>query len=305
MRKLMLYTVSTIVTVGIVGSLAAFRPRATAITVTKRPGDDTVVVNQADGARLKAMVLDQYDRTLGADTTIRYERIGGDSIEVSPDGKIGCEKRRDVVMRAQFATLTKQFVVRCRPVTWVEAASWIELMVGDSSRPLAFVAHGPDGGVVTELRGTVAIENGAIARLEGTSVRATHTGSTIANIDVGNAHTGIPIGVYESVTTFVNRPVKPMMGMHVALARGDTVEVPVPKAAFWVTYYSSDHGAPPTIELRGNGSCTTGTGIRIRRVEDGTYAKYCNTGEGVKMMIAHGGVGADIVRGLVTVRIVW
>ncbi len=305
-QRIGVYATSVIAMGGIAAALVAFRPRPTALAVTTRAGDDTMVVNQVHGARLRAMVLDQYGRQLRSDTSVRYQRIGGDSISVSSSGSVGCEKHSDVVVRAEFETLAKQFVLRCRPVAWIEAPSWIELVLGDSTRDLAFVAHGPDGRVVTELRGTLRVENGAIVGVEGTTVRAKRFGMTFANIEVGDAKTAIPIGVYEPVKSFVNQPPKQMMGMRVALARGDTIEVPVPKAAFWVTYYSSDRGAPPpTIELRGNGACSTGNGIRIRRVEEDTYSKYCNTGNDVRMMIAHGAAGADTVRGLVAVRIMW
>jgi orotidine-5'-phosphate decarboxylase len=40
-------------------------------------------------------------------------------------------------------------------------------------------------------------------------------------------------------------------------------------------------------------------------VEDGSYAKYCNAGHGVQMVIAHGTAGADTVRGFVAVRLMW
>jgi hypothetical protein len=275
--------------------------------MTARAGDDTLVINQVDGSRLSVIVFDQYGRMLRTDTTARYERVGGDSITVAGNGHLDCERRRDdVVVRATLEKLTKQFVLRCRPVKWIETPSWVELMVGDSARDLAFTARDPDGRVVTELRGTLRVENSDIVDLAGTTLRAKHSGMTFVKIEVGNARAGIPVGVYEPVTSFVQTPPKPMMGMRVALTRGDTITVPVPKAVFWVTYYANDPAVPPpTIELRGDGSCTTGNGIRVRRVEDGTYAKYCTAGNGVQMLIAHGAAGADTVRGFIAVRLMW
>lgn len=82
--------------------------------------------------------------------------------------------------------------------------------------------------------------------------------------------------------------------------------MPLPKAALWVTYFSKHHEvAPPTIELVGEGSCTTGNGLQARRIEEGEYAKYCLTGRGTRMMIAHGNTGADTINGVVAVRIMW
>ncbi|HEY4307561.1 MAG TPA: hypothetical protein VGM82_24010 [Gemmatimonadaceae bacterium] len=305
-KRVVWYSVSASVLAvgGIIASLAAFRPRPTQLTVTTRVGDDTVVVNQSHGARLNAMVLDQYGRRLRFDTTIHYERVGGDSVGVAANGLVGCKTHGNIIVRAEFKTLSKQFAVHCRPVSWIEVPTWVDLVVEDSTRDLALVAHGPDGRVVTELRGTLGVENSEIAGLEGTTIRPKRFGTTFANIEVGDAKKSIPLVVYEPVTSFVNDPPKSMMAIHVKLARGDTIEVPVPKATFWVTYFSKEPGvAPPTIELRGDGSCTTGDGIRMRRMEDGQYAKYCLTGNGVRMMIAHGTEGADTVRGVVAVRI--
>jgi hypothetical protein len=306
-RRIVRYAAGAVGVIGVAGSLAAFRPRASAIIVTKRQGDDTLVINQVNGTRLAVTVLDQYGRPLNAATTTRYERIDGDMMTVSANGDLNCEHRRDdVVIRATHEKISKRFVVRCRPVEWIEAPSWVELMVGDSARDLAFTARGPDGRVVTELRGAMRIENSAIVAMTGTSLRAKQPGFTFVTIEIGNARTGLPVGVYEPVKSFDNTPTKPMMGMRIAQARGDTLEVPVPKAAFWITYYSNDPAVPPpTIELRGPGACATGDGLRVRRVEAGTYGKYCNAGAGAKMMIAHGATGADTVRGFVAVRLMW
>jgi len=113
--------------------------------------------------------------------------------------------------------------------------------------------------------------------------------------------------VYQLVSSFIDtRPNERLLAMHVALARGDTVELPLPKAAFWITYFSPNPlAAPPTIEIRGNGSCTTGDGVRIHRVEEREYTKYCLTNRGATLMIAHGATGADLVKGTVAIRLVW
>jgi hypothetical protein len=73
-----------------------------------------------------------------------------------------------------------------------------------------------------------------------------------------------------------------------------------------VTYFTRDRSrVPPTIELKGDGSCTTGDGLHMRRIQDGEYAKYCHTGNGARMMIAHGATGAARVNGVVAIRLMW
>jgi len=82
-------------------------------------------------AQVFASVVDQYGRRLHSDTALRYRRIEGDSIDVSATGHVACEKNQDAVVQAVFNTLVKTFILRCRPVAFIEAPSWINLVVGD------------------------------------------------------------------------------------------------------------------------------------------------------------------------------
>jgi hypothetical protein len=94
--------------------------------------------------------------------------------------------------------------------------------------------------------------------------------------------------------------------MPVSRARGDTILVPFAQGGVLVTYISRQESvAPPTIELVGDGLCTTGDGVRQRRIEPGEYAKYCHTGDAARMMIVHGLDGAASINGVVAIRLMW
>ncbi|MEO6877572.1 MAG: hypothetical protein ABI205_03760 [Gemmatimonadaceae bacterium] len=308
-KKHIVYALAGLAAIAIAAgaSFVVLRPRPTRLSVTPRAGDDTVVVNQSHPTRLRASVLDQYGRPLRSDTAVRYRRIAGDPIMLSPGGELQCNNRSDAVARATFDGLVQNFVLRCRPVTWIEAPTWLDLIVGDSTRDLSFVAHGPDGRAVTELRGAVTVPDGSIVAAEGTTIRPKRSGMTVANVEIGNARAQIGLMVYQPVTSFAgNPPGVRLMAMRVSVARGDTIVVPLPRAAFWVTYFSKDPDVPPpTIELLGDGSCTTGDGLRRRRIEDGEYAKYCHTGDGARMMIAHGAPSVARISGVVGIRLMW
>src|SRR4051812_8761355 len=97
-RRVLMGAAGVVAVIALAGSVAAFKPRASALVMTPRAGDDTLVINQANGSRLDVIVLDQYGRTLRTDTTARYERIGGDSIAVSADGRLSCARRSDDVV---------------------------------------------------------------------------------------------------------------------------------------------------------------------------------------------------------------
>jgi hypothetical protein len=288
-------------------ALVAFRtvrPRPTQLAASGGVDNDTIVVNTTQPTRLGVYVLDQYGRRLPADTAVQFRLISG-AIDLSATGATTCTRREDAVVHAAFVGLAREFVLHCRPVVSLEALSWIDLVVGGKPRDLTFVAHGPDGAPVTELRGTVTIGNASVAEVVGTAVRAKSPGMTVADIEVGNRTAHIAIQVYQIVTSFVNHPRNErLLAMQVRLGRGDTIVVPLPKAAFWVKYFSTDAGTtPPTIELRGQGSCTTGDGLHVKRVEKDEYAKYCLTYDGATLMIAHGSVGAEVVNGTVAIEL--
>jgi hypothetical protein len=288
-------------------SITAFRPRPATVVLSSHDGSDTLVINQSRRTRLSASVLDQYGRKSSLDTAVRYEQVSGGRLYLSPRGELQCSDRREALVRATLGKLIRQVTVRCRPVQSIEAASWIDLVVGDSVRDLTFIAHAPDGSTETELRGAITVPDGSIVAAKGTTIRAVHAGQTEAIIEIGNVKTSIPIVVYEPVASFTGHSQDSwLMAMRVDLSRGDTIITPVPKAAFWVTYLSKDRSAvPPTIELVGSGSCTTGNGLRSRRVEEGVYAKYCRAETGDRMRIAHGMIGEPRVHGTVALRMMW
>jgi hypothetical protein len=290
--------------VGAIG-VHVLRPKPARL-VTPGPGDaDTVIVNAMRAARLQMSVADQYDRRAPA-VGVHFRRLTG-TVPVSHSGIVTCPLTEDAAVRATLGPLTREFVLRCRPVKWVEAVSSLNLVAGDSARPLHFVARGPDGARVTELRGDVTIEDGRVAQLVGPAVRPIRAGRTVAGVTAGTATANILILVHRLVTTFVGNPRDDdLLAMPVRLARGDTIELPTPKAAFWLTYLPRDpDDAPPTIELRGSGGCSNGDGVRAKRVEVGEYTRYCITGDGATIRLAHGVAGADTVKGTIALQLAW
>jgi hypothetical protein len=298
-------TVSIAVCAAGVAASVALWPRPAQLSVPGAARNDTITVNTTHPTRLRVFVLDQYGRRLPSDTAVRFRLISGASIKLSAPGKTTCTRSEDALVQATFVGLAKDFVLHCRPIVSLEGPSWMDFVVGDSPRDLSFLARGPDGVAVTELRGSVTILDGSIAELIGNTVRPKRPGQTTVIVAIGDKEARISVLVYRSVTSFVNSPPNErLLAMRVRLAQDDTVELPLPKAVFWVKYFSTDRGAaPPTIKLRGNGSCTTGDGIHLQRVEDGEYAKYCFTGDGATMMIAHGEMGAKMVNGTIALDV--
>lgn len=296
------------IAVSLIGVTAGFAlwPRPAQLEAPGAGANDTIVVNSHHLTQLLVSVMDQYGRKRSSDAAVTFRMMSGD-VRVSPTGTLTCTRRENAMVRATLANLSRDFVLHCRPVASLEAPSWMILIAGDSARDLSFVAHGTDGVPVTELRGSVEIGNGSVAQLVGINVRPKEPGKTMALVTVGDMQTGIAVLVHRLVTSFVNHPrSEDLLAMRVRVARGDTIVTPLPKSSFWVRYISADRGAPPpTIELRGNGFCTLGDGIHLKRIEEDEYARYCHADDGTSMMIAHGLVGADTVSGTVAIELSW
>lgn len=296
---------SSIVGIASVASATVLWPRPARL-IAPMGFTDTIVVNSTFPTRLGVSVVDQYGRRFASDTAVRFRLVSG-SIDLSPTGATTCSQRDDAVVQATFTGLVSNFAVHCRPVVSLEAASWMWFVVGDSARHLSFAARGPSGELVTELRGSVTIDDGSVAEIIGTRIRPKKPGRTLATVAIGDRRALVAVLVHRLVASFGDiLPNEDLLAVRVRLARGDTIEMPVPNAAFWVKYYSMDRGThPPTIELRGDGSCTTGDGINAKRVEEDEYAKYCNARSGTTIVIGHGQTGADTVAGTIALELNW
>lgn len=302
-----LATVSIAVCAAAVAASVALWPRPAQLLVSDGAKNGTITVNATQPTRLSVFVIDQYGRRISSDTAIRFRLISGETTKVSATGKATCAQSEDAVVQATFVGLVKDLVLHCRPIVSLEAPSWMDFVAGDSPRELSFVARGADGVAVTELRGSVDILDDSIAELVGNTVHPKRAGQTMVIVTIGNKETMISVNVYRSVTSFVNNPPdERLLAVRVRLAQGDTIALPLPKATFWVKYFPAKSGeAPPTIKLRGSGSCTTGDGIHLQRVIDGEFAKYCFTGNDAAIMIAHGEMGAKMVNGTIALDLDW
>ncbi len=76
---------------------------------------DTIIVNDYGPIPLPVLALDGAGHPL-QQALIRYERTSGADLTVSSAGVVTCGRRGDLGVEAVLGSLSKAFVVRCRPI---------------------------------------------------------------------------------------------------------------------------------------------------------------------------------------------
>jgi hypothetical protein len=71
------------------------------------------------------------------DAAIRYERFGGDAVQVTPSGAASCLSRGDAVVRASVGEVTSLVTVHCRPVWKIYATpARFDFLTGDAPQAI-------------------------------------------------------------------------------------------------------------------------------------------------------------------------
>ncbi|MEP6729928.1 MAG: hypothetical protein ABJE10_04775 [bacterium] len=266
--------------------------------------EGAVVVNNMRPVQLEMRVLDARGHALTS-RSVRYRWASGAPIAVSSTGVIRCKHDGDATVRASLGSIVTNVDVWCRPVDQVRASSWIDFVVGDPPRHLPFVAIGPDGQTVTQLRGAARVYDSTVATLVGTSLRPRAIGSTSVEVDVGDQRGRMQVNVHELVSSFDRlRPDQRYAAMRVHLAHGDTVAWSLPKGVFWLKYLPRRPGeSPPAITVDGDAWCAPTDGFRVYEIMLDEYGKYCHAGSGsARVIIGHGNTGALNVDGALAVE---
>ncbi|MFL5619960.1 MAG: hypothetical protein ACJ79A_16390 [Gemmatimonadaceae bacterium] len=163
---------------------------------------DTVVVNSRNAVTLPVQVLDEAGHELPT-RGLRFERVSGDPLSLSPSGRITCERRGDAEVRVSLGALSTRFALRCRPIKGFRFiyGDGRPLVSGGAPRELQFVAVGVDDMPERMLAGTLSIVDSSVAELRGLTVRPRAPGSTMVELDLGECFWAIGVAVHERVAS--------------------------------------------------------------------------------------------------------
>jgi hypothetical protein len=163
---------------------------------------DTIVVNSRSAVTLPVQLLDAAGRGLPA-RALRFERVAGDSLALTPNGRITCDRRGDAEVLVSLGALSTRFALRCRPIKGFRFiyGDGRPLVVGGAPRQLQFVAVGVDDLPERMLAGTLSILDSSVAELRGLTVYPRAPGETMVELDLGECWWAIGVTVHERVAS--------------------------------------------------------------------------------------------------------
>ena len=221
---------------------------------------DGIVVNNFGPVQLSMRVLDAAGHRLER-TDVRYQRVSGVAIPVSPRGMVTCTRHGDVIVRASLATLTRDFVIHCEPVRKIRDAGWGNFVVGDPARTLTVDAIGLDGQPVTRIAARLRVFDSTVATLDSSGrLRPLRPGYTSVDMEIGDRVVRAEVLVFEPVRTFEGlRPDQRLVVAPIRIARGASIRWPLPTGVFYLTFSANSSEAPPMRGFEGLGSGSSPT----------------------------------------------
>ena len=155
---------------------------------------DVVVINNELPVHLPIQVLDARGHLLDAGR-VRYRWMSGAPVALSATGEVTCREASDAYIHVSLGALSRNVLLRCRPIRdfWLNTGG--ELVAGDSAVPMWFSADGPDGRPVELIAGSVTVRDSDIASLHDMRLRPKLPGTTVLTVVAGDHSHTIPIRV--------------------------------------------------------------------------------------------------------------
>jgi hypothetical protein len=208
---------------------------------------DGVVVNNVEPVQLSLRVLDAAGHRL-EQTDVRFQRMSGAPVPLSPRGVIKCTQRGDAVVRASLATLQRDFVIHCQPVRTIRGLEWGNFMAGEPARTLALDAIGLDKQPVTRIAARLRVVDSTVATLtDGGQLRPLRPGFTPIEVQIGDNFADAGVTVFEQVRSFDGlRPDQRWVVAPIRLARGESLRFPLPTGLFFLAFGADSSNVPAT-----------------------------------------------------------
>jgi hypothetical protein len=254
---------------------------------------NAVVLNGSQPVKLVTRAFDAKERELPPGG-VQYRWVAGIPIPVSSSGIVTCTERGDAELRAWAGGVATRVIVHCRPVRALNGSLTMSLIVGERGRLLPITALRPNGYSEDLVAYEARVLDTGVAALKGLMVQPVAPGTTSAILKVGDGQTRIWVTVYEPVPTLDGlRPDQRLVSAPVRLARGDTIDWPLPTGRFWLRFTPATAAHPrpaPRIRVSGQITCTPSFGLTDQ------VTCIAPTAE-ARVRIAHPGTSRDSIVG--------
>jgi hypothetical protein len=165
---------------------------------------DTMIVNDVAPTPILVRALDASGRSIPS-AAIRYEPIQGDSIRLTAEGMLSCQRRGDAVIRATLDRLSVSLFVLCRPVEDVRIPGPVQFVLGDSTlslpRVVPIAAYDAGRRAVVQLTGSLMVLDTNVSTINGTTLSPRARGITLVSARVGNREGRTGVHIYQRVAS--------------------------------------------------------------------------------------------------------
>ena len=225
---------------------------------------DTLVVSSRYPVMLPVRAVDARGGAVDG-APVRYSRIDGDTLPLTPVGAVTCLRSGEMTVRASLGSLTKRFVVQCRLVEYVRIPGPLQFVLGDSalSQPLRVpvAAYGADRRPINHFMASMGVGNSEVATLRGGRLSARGRGITFVSARVGDRDAAMGVHVYQRVSSLAAidtllrvRPEMRLFAVPLRLNPGEFLRQHLPRGDWMLVMLPEEDVAPDRVQLRVEGA---------------------------------------------------
>jgi hypothetical protein len=156
---------------------------------------DVVIVNNEKTVQLPVKVFDAAGHLLRSNG-VRFKWIAGAPNPISASGRVMCKERGDTDVRVSLGLLSRDIVLRCRPIRELLGRIGGDFVAGDVPAKLWISAIGTDGRPVDLIALRAQVQDSDVASLDGLNLQPKAPGTTGISVWAGDEWTSDYIRVY-------------------------------------------------------------------------------------------------------------
>ena len=198
-------------------------------TIELRVGrGDSVVVNHRSSVPLPLTAVVRDGRTI-EQPRASWRQVSGPDLRLTDSGTVTCTAAFDARVEVRLGALTKEAIVRCRPIRGVLFYDGgVTMRPGDAPRDYPFYAVGMDDAPVNLIAGEAAVLDTSVAEMVDGKVRAKRPGATGILVKAGNCRKIVSVVVRDTVGDLTRlRPYSDFI-VPLRLVSGEYWAIPLP-----------------------------------------------------------------------------
>lgn len=194
--------------------------------------DGRIVLHSLRPTQLPVAVLDNEGRALKT-PPLRYRLVAGDTLSLTSDGVVVCNRRTDSEITISLGTVTTRAALHCRPIRGFSLLPGATLALGGPPAVLPVAPIGLSGEIVEPFVASAAVEDTQIVVLVNGELHPRARGATSVRIATADCALSVPVQVREQVADPGElEPFQVFSADSLALRPGEHSSWPVPAGRY-------------------------------------------------------------------------